>query len=84
MGFFDRFRKKAADTVDQQGDKMGAGIDKAADVADDKTGGKYTEKIDQGADAAKSGLDSLDGKNDDIADSPTGSPASSSGGTAQP
>ncbi|RZK75050.1 MAG: antitoxin [Rhodococcus sp. (in: high G+C Gram-positive bacteria)] len=28
-------------------------IDKAADVADSKTGGKYSDKIDKAADAAK-------------------------------
>jgi MT0933-like antitoxin protein len=82
MGFFDRFRKKATDVVDQQGDKVGAGIDKAAEVADDKTGGKYGDQIDKGADTAKSGLDSLDGKNDDIPDAEA--PASPPSGTTQP
>ena len=70
MGFFDRFRKKATSAVDEHGEKIGGGIDKAADVADDKTGGKYSGQIDTGADKAKDTLDSLDGKNDDIADAP--------------
>jgi ABC-type transporter Mla subunit MlaD len=68
MGFLDRFRKKATEVVDDQGDKIGAGLDKAADVVDDKTGGKYSEKIDAGVEKAKDALDSLDGQNDDIAD----------------
>jgi ABC-type transporter Mla subunit MlaD len=68
MGFLDRFRKKASAVVDEQGDKIGAGLDKAADFVDDRTGHKYSGKIDAGVDEAKDALDSLDGKNDDIAD----------------
>ena len=74
MGFLDRFRRKATDAVDDHGEKVGGGIDKAADVADDKTGGKYSAQIDSGADKAKDTLDSLDGKNDDIADTPSVQP----------
>jgi hypothetical protein len=70
MGFFDRFRKKATSVVDEHGEKIGGGLDKAADVVDDKTGGKYSGQIDTGVDKAKDTLDSLDGKNDDIADAP--------------
>lgn len=33
--------------------QVGSAIDKVADVADDKTGGKYTEKIDDVAEKAK-------------------------------
>ena len=33
----------------------------------EKTGGKYGDKIDQGVDKAKDGLDGLDGQDDDIA-----------------
>ncbi|WP_310528542.1 Rv0909 family putative TA system antitoxin, partial [Nocardioides sp.] len=32
----------------------------------DKTGGKFSDKIDAGTDKAADALDSLDGKNDDI------------------
>lgn len=68
MGFLDRFKKKATEVVDDQGDRIGEGLDKAADFVDDKTGGKYSERIDTGAEQAKDALDSLDGENDDIAD----------------
>jgi MT0933-like antitoxin protein len=74
MGFLDRFRRKTTDVVDDHGEKIGEGIDKAADVADDKTGGKYSQQIDSGADKAKDTLDSLDGKDDDIADKPSAPP----------
>jgi hypothetical protein len=68
MGFLDRFKKQATEVVDDQGDKIGAGLDKAADFVDDKTDGKYDNKLDAGVEKAKDALDSLDGKNDDIPD----------------
>lgn len=70
MGFLDWFKRKSTDAVDTHGEKVGAGIDKAADVVDDKTGGKYSQQVDTGADKAKDALDSLDSKNDDITDAP--------------
>lgn len=55
MGFMD----KAKDALNEHGDKVDDGIDKAADIADDKTGGKYTEHIDTGAEKAKDVVDGL-------------------------
>ena len=49
MGLFD----KAKDLLGQHGDKVEGAIDKVAGVVDEKTGGKYSDKIDQGAEAAK-------------------------------
>ena len=66
MGFLDKLRGRASGAVDKHGEKISDGIDKAADVADKKTGGKHTDKIDSGADKAKDALDKLDGKDDDI------------------
>ena len=45
MGLFDKAKKLAG----QHADKVGDGIDKAADMADKKTGGKYGDQIDKGA-----------------------------------
>ena len=78
MGFLDRFKKKATEVVDDQGDKIGAGLDKAADFVDDKTGGKYDDKLDAGVEKAKDALDSLDGKNDDIPDEAEPTPSAPS------
>jgi hypothetical protein len=72
MGMFDKLKKKAGDAVDQHGDKIGGGIDKASDMIDRKTGGKHGEHIDKGADFAKDGLDKLDGRDDDIPNDPGG------------
>jgi len=66
MGFLDKLRGKASDAVDQHGDKISEGIDKAADFADKKTGGKHSDKIEKGAEKAKDALDKIDGKDDDI------------------
>ena len=78
MGFLDRFKRKTTTAVDEHGNKVGQGIDKASDVVDDKTGGRYSEQVDAGADKAKDALDSLDGKNDDIADTPATAPTKQS------
>jgi uncharacterized protein YjbJ (UPF0337 family) len=66
MGFLDKLRGKATDAVDKHGDKISDGIDKAAHLADKKTGGKHADKIDSSAEKAKDALDKLDGKDDDI------------------
>jgi len=74
MGFFDRFKKqadglkdKASDLAASQNDKIDAGIDKAADLANKATQGKFDDKIDAAADKAKDAADKLadqgDGQN---------------------
>jgi hypothetical protein len=70
MGFLDRFKKKATAVVDDRGDTIGRGMDKTAGAVDDKTGGRFSDHVDTSADKAKDALDDLDGKNDDIADTP--------------
>jgi hypothetical protein len=46
-------------------------------MADKKTGGKHEGQIATGAAKAKDALDGLDGKDDDIADSPGTAPPKS-------
>jgi hypothetical protein len=58
MGFSDWF-KKAKDTAADNKDTVTEGIDKTADMADDKTGGQYSEQIDTGADKAKDVVEGL-------------------------
>ncbi|MCB1246202.1 MAG: antitoxin [Acidimicrobiia bacterium] len=53
MGFMD----KAKGLLKGNKGSVDDAVDKAADMADDKTGGKYTEQIDTGADKAKDALD---------------------------
>lgn len=82
MGFLDRFKSRAVQAVDEHGDKIGEGLDKAADFVDDKTGGKYADKLDAGVEKAKDTLDSLDGRNDDIPEAAAEQPTTPS--TTQP
>jgi hypothetical protein len=60
----DDIKKKAADLVDEHGDKIKDGIDKVADVADDKTSGKHSDKIESAAEKAKDAVDKLAGGTD--------------------
>lgn len=65
MGLLDKVKGAAEKAVDQHGDTIASGLEKAADAVDATTGGKHTDKIASGLDKAKDGLDTLDGKNDD-------------------
>jgi hypothetical protein len=65
MSFIDKAKDALEKAVDSQGDKIADGLDKAADLADAKTGGMFSGQIDQGADKAKDALDGLDGQDDD-------------------
>lgn len=59
MGIGD-FADKAKDLADEHEDKVTEGIEKAADMADEKTEGKYSDQIDQGAEKAKDFVEGLD------------------------
>jgi ABC-type transporter Mla subunit MlaD len=56
MGILDKLK----DLAKGKGEQIDSAIDKAADVADDKTGGKHTDTIEQAADKAKGVVDKLD------------------------
>ncbi|HEV7657470.1 MAG TPA: antitoxin [Mycobacteriales bacterium] len=47
------FMDKAEDMADKHDEQVDQGLDKAGDVADQKTGGKHDELIDKGVDAAQ-------------------------------
>jgi MT0933-like antitoxin protein len=66
MSFLDKAKAAVTDAVDQHGDKIAQGIDKAGSVVNEKTGGKHADKMDQATGKARDALDSLDGRNDDI------------------
>jgi hypothetical protein len=67
MGIFDSFKNRASDLMEkaedlakehQPGaeDKMGEGMDRAGDMADDATGNRFSDQIDRGVDVAKQRL----------------------------
>ncbi|MEV7426802.1 antitoxin [Streptomyces sp. NPDC091212] len=71
MGFLDSLkakigpaRDKVTDLAQQHGDKIEQGLDKAARTVDEKTKGKYSDKIGTGTDKAKGALDKLARKDD--------------------
>ncbi len=76
MSFLGDAKKRLTKAVDQHGDTITQGIDKAAAAADKRTGGKHGDKIGKASLKAKEALRKLDGKDD----GPTG-PAGSTGPT---
>jgi hypothetical protein len=63
------------ETVDAHGDKIESAVDKAATFVDEKTKGKYSEKITAVADKAKETVEKL-GSEHPQADPPAGQPPS--------
>jgi hypothetical protein len=50
---FDELKQTAEEMIRQHPDKVEQGIDKAEHLADERTGGKYTEQIGKGAEQLK-------------------------------
>ncbi|MBD0744692.1 antitoxin [Streptomyces sp. CBMA152] len=72
MGFLDNLKAKLApakdkvsDFAQQHEDKIGQGLEKVAKTVDDKTKGKYSDKIESGTGKAKEALDRIAHKDDD-------------------
>lgn len=66
MGFLDNMRArlspakdKVADLAQQHGGKIEQGLDKAAKAVDDRTKGKYSDKIQSGTEKAKGAMDRM-------------------------
>lgn len=55
MGLLDNIKN----ALKGNADKVKDGIDKAGDVIDDKTGGKYSDKIDMAEEKAADAIDDL-------------------------
>jgi hypothetical protein len=57
---------KADDYAQQHPEKVDSGVDKTAQTADSKTGGKHTDRIDTGAEKTKDAMGKLGdkGRND--------------------
>ena len=51
------FLNKLKDVVAKNSDKVDTAIDKAADIVDKKTQGKYADKVDKVQEAAKKAID---------------------------
>lgn len=53
MSFLDKAKDKLTKAVDEHGEKIAEGIDKAGAFANEKTGGKHADKIDQATGKAR-------------------------------
>ncbi|MFH8260404.1 antitoxin [Streptomyces roseolus] len=85
MGFLDSLKAKlgpakgkVSDLAQQHGDKIDQGLEKAARIVDEKTKGKYSDKIQSGTGKAKDAIDRM-GHKDDGRPSAGGTPGT--GGT---
>lgn len=58
MGFLDKIKNLAS----KNADKVETAIDKAGDIVDQKTQGKYASQVDKVQDAAKKAVDKSDPK----------------------
>ena len=59
MGIFDKLKQHKDDAdgaVETLKDKAGPALDKAGEVADEKTGGKFSDQIHKGVDKAKQAM----------------------------
>ncbi|MEU3606141.1 antitoxin [Streptomyces sp. NPDC035033] len=73
---------KVADLAQQHGEKIDHGLDKAARMVDEKTKGKYSDKIQSGTGKAKEAIDRIGHKDDGTPGTPPGStPGTPPGGT---
>ncbi|NNN32803.1 antitoxin [Streptomyces sp. S3(2020)] len=83
MGLLDNLKAKLSPAKDkvsglaqQHGDKIQHGLDKAAKVVDEKTKGKYSDKIQTGTGKAKDAMDRLAHKDDGTGGGTTTPPSS--------
>ncbi|GAA2495018.1 antitoxin [Streptomyces longisporus] len=70
-------KDKVSGLAQQHGDKITHGLDKAAKVVDEKTKGKYSDKIHTGTGKAKGAMDRLAHKDDTGAGGGTTAPPGS-------
>jgi hypothetical protein len=63
---FDNLKAKGEDLVDSHGEQVDQGIDKAGNLADERTGGEHGGQIEQGEQRLRDTLDGLDGQDDDL------------------
>jgi hypothetical protein len=60
MSKLDDLKHKAKEMVTENRDRIEDGLEKAGDMINARTGGKYEEKIEGGLEKAKQGLDRVD------------------------
>ncbi|GAA4221339.1 hypothetical protein FHR32_005046 [Streptosporangium album] len=64
MSIFDKVKSMLGEHSTKVEELANQGIDKAAQMAKEKTGGKYDQQIDSAADMARKQADTIDGQTD--------------------
>lgn len=59
MGIFDSAKDAAENLAAEHPDQVSEGLDKVGELADEKTGGQYSDQIEGGVDKAKDALGGL-------------------------
>ena len=57
MGTMDNMKDKAKEAAGQHGDKIDQGMDKAGEMAKEKTGGQHDDKVDEGVERGKEAVE---------------------------
>jgi nitrogen-specific signal transduction histidine kinase len=76
MGFGDKFKdlaKQAQDAVAEHKEQIAEAVDRASVVADERTGGKYTEKISKVGQKAEQVVEKLGSSDQDASSEPPAS-----------
>ena len=63
MGLFDEIKDKAVELVQGNSDKVNEAVEKAGDLVDEKTGGKFSDQVDAVQEKAKEVADDMDQQN---------------------
>ncbi|MFE0808901.1 antitoxin [Streptomyces sp. NPDC058794] len=71
---------KVSDLAQQHGDKIDRGLDKVARTVDERTKGKYSDRIQTGTGKAKGAMERLAHKDDDGPPGGGGTPGTTPGG----
>ncbi|MCA1217452.1 antitoxin [Streptomyces sp. 8L] len=58
-------RDKVSDLAAQHGDRIGQGLEKVARTVDERTNGKYSDRIDAGTDKTKDAINRMSQKGDE-------------------
>jgi uncharacterized protein YjbJ (UPF0337 family) len=59
MSDFKDFQKKAEQVIGEHDDQIESALEKVADFVDDKTGGKFSDKIEEAKDKAQGLVDKI-------------------------
>ncbi|CAL9549620.1 hypothetical protein SUDANB58_04418 [Streptomyces sp. enrichment culture] len=84
MGLLDKAKGRVADLAQQHGDRIQHGLDRAARAVDERTKGKYSDRIRTGTGKARGAVDRLAHKDGTAAETGGGTPDTTPPDTTPP